>query len=96
MPVLLLTYDLNKERNAKGDYNKLYQVRDTYDYVRLSESCYALSTTETPQEVFEKLRAATALDDDDSVYLITLRQVSLAGQGPKGTNEWLGFHVQFR
>ena len=83
MAVLLLTYDLNKKDR---DYNKLYELRDKYARARLSESSYALDTTETPSQVYEKFR--TVLDENDYLYIIPLRKPYM-GFGLKEVNAWL-------
>lgn len=86
MAVLLVTYDLNKEGKSKVDYNKFYKIRDAYDHVKLSESSYALNTTETPTEVYNKLKPV--IDTNDHVYIISLKRPYM-GYGPKATNDWL-------
>ena len=86
MAVLLLTYDLNKEGNSKVDYKEFYKIRNTYAYARLSESSYALYTSETPQMVFTKLRPH--MDANDHVYVINLKR-PYTGFGPQEVNDWL-------
>lgn len=86
MAVLLVTYDLNKEGTSKADYNEFYKVRDTYDYLKLSESSYALYTNDTPQAVWQKLQPHT--DKDDTVLVIHLRP-SYSGQGSQVQVDWL-------
>jgi len=86
MSVLLMTYDLNAERHKKGDYNGLYKVRDSYDFMKLSESSYALNTNEQPAVVYERVRQY--LDGNDSLYIIQLHK-PVAGQGNDATNNWL-------
>lgn len=86
MAVLLVTYDLNKEGTSKTDYNEFYKVRDTYDYLKLSESSYALYTNDTPQTVWQKLQPHT--DKNDTVLVIHLRP-SYSGQGSQAQVDWL-------
>lgn len=86
MSVLLVTYDLNREAGSKVDYAKFYKVRDTYDYVRLSESSYAFNTTESAVTVKQKVKEA--FDPNDYIFIIPLKQ-PYAGYGPKTTVEWL-------
>jgi sugar-specific transcriptional regulator TrmB len=70
MPVLLLTYDLNDEKTQE-DRQKFDEVVESYNNQRrLSESSYALSTNESPTDVYIKLR--DYLDDNDRVYILTL------------------------
>ena len=91
MPVLLVTYDLNKEGKSKVDYDKFYKLRNSYDYVRLSESSYAFNTTETPETVKTKLRAV--IDPNDYLYVINLK-APYTGFGPKSVNDWLAKNLQ--
>jgi hypothetical protein len=85
MPVLLLTYDLNREPD-KTDYAGFYKVRDSSDNVRLSESSYALNTDDSPATVYGKLKPYT--DSNDYVYIINLEK-PYSGFGPKNVNDWL-------
>ena len=77
MSALLITYDLNKPGQ---DYSGFYKVRDSYPYAKLSESSYAISTTETPTEVYKKLEEY--IDKSDRVFIIAL------------SNSWFGFGTQ--
>ena len=86
MAVLLFTYDLNAERNKKGDYNELYKVRNSYAYAKLSESSYAIETSESPQTVYNKV--SKYLDGNDALFVITLKRPYF-GQGPKEVIDWL-------
>ena len=86
MAVLLVTYDLNREAGSKVDYNKFYKVRDTYDYVRLSESSYAFNTTESTDTVKAKIQGA--FDANDYVWIIPLKR-PYSGYGLKTTIAWL-------
>ena len=85
MPVLLMTYDLNREPD-KTDYEGFYRVRDSYDHVRLSESSYALNTLDAPETVYAKLKPYT--DGNDYVYVINLKK-PYSGFGPITVNTWL-------
>jgi hypothetical protein len=85
MAVLLLTYDLNREPD-KTNYEGFYKVRDDYDYVKLSESSYALNTLETPAQVYARLEPH--MDTNDSVYVINLKR-PYSGVGLKDVNDWL-------
>ncbi len=51
MAVLLVTYDLN---TPGKDYNDLLKKIKGYDWARLSESSYAISTSASPQAVFDQ------------------------------------------
>lgn len=82
MAVLLVTYDLNKEIKRP----KIVEAIKKYSWARLSESSYAIATTETPQTVYNKL--TEFLDGDDQIYIINLRK-PYWGFGPKDVNDWL-------
>jgi len=77
MSALLIAYDLNKPGQ---DYSGFYKVRDSYPYAKLSESSYAISTTEAPAEVYKKLKEY--IDKGDRVFIIKL------------ANPWTGFGTQ--
>src|SRR5438105_901486 len=85
MPIYLVTYDLRREL-TRLDYAKIYAVRDTYDHVRLSESSYAIDTTETPDAVLSKFKQA--LDANDVLSVVTLTG-PWAGQGQSAADAWL-------
>lgn len=84
MAALLVTYDLNKPGK---DYNDLLKTIKSYDaWARLSESSYAISTDQSPQQVFDKLKQF--IDQNDNLYVINLKK-PYAGFGPKDVNQWL-------
>jgi len=83
MAILLVTYDLNKPGQ---DYSDFLKIIKGYPYARLSESSYAIQTTETPIAVYNKL--TPHMDKNDQVYLIIL-QKPFYGLGPKEVNDWL-------
>ncbi len=83
MAVLLVTYDLKKPGQ---DYSALLDEIKSYSWARLSESSYAIKTTETPDTVFDKLRPH--VDQNDYIYVITLNNPR-RGYGPEKVNEWL-------
>jgi hypothetical protein len=90
MAILLLAYDLNKEPD-KTDYRGFYQVRDGYTHIKLSESAYALETTETPRTVFDKL--VPFMDNNDNVYVVTLAG-PWWGQARQNDINWLQSRIQ--
>ncbi len=84
MPVLLVTYDLNREV-VRPNITK--HLREGYpNWAKLSESSYAINTTDSPGDVVSYLRPM--LDDNDHIYVITLKR-PYSGWGPKDVNEWL-------
>jgi hypothetical protein len=83
MTVLLITYDLMKPGQ---DYSDFLDVIKSYNYTKLSESSYAINTTENIKTVYEKLNKYR--DKNDNVYIIGLCSPH-QGYGPKTTNQWL-------
>ena len=82
MSVLLITYDLNHEVRRP----RIVEAIKGQEGVKLSESSYAISTSSSPEQVYNWLRPM--LDDNDHVYIVTLRKPWF-GYGPQLTNEWL-------
>lgn len=70
MAVLLVTYDLNKEQGKRTDYTELLSAIKKYAWARLSESSYAIETSETPKQIYDKLKPHT--DPNDYLLVITL------------------------
>lgn len=84
MGVLLVTYDLDEPGK---DYKDVIKTIKSHDgWARLSESCYAIATSKSPQQVFNQLKPY--LDDNDNLYVVTLTK-PFAGYGPKDVNDWL-------
>ncbi|MGR3513129.1 MAG: hypothetical protein ACU0GG_10215 [Paracoccaceae bacterium] len=83
MATYIVTYDLNKETKRPPIVK---EVKSFGSWARLSESSYAISTTSSPKQVYEKL--SKHLDGNDSCYIITLSK-PYWGQGPRDVNEWL-------
>lgn len=48
MSALLITYDLKKPGQ---DYSDFYKIIKSYSWARLSESSYAIATTEIPKSI---------------------------------------------
>jgi CRISPR/Cas system-associated endoribonuclease Cas2 len=82
MSVLLVTYDLNKETKRP---NIVAEVKKT-DWARLSESSYAIDTTESPQQVVA--RFGYLIDGNDDFLVITLKRPH-HGQASKEVIDWL-------
>jgi hypothetical protein len=89
MPVLLVTYDLNKETKRPNITKKIH---DTWSWAKLSESSYAISTNQTPEQVHGLLRPL--LDQNNHIYIVTLKR-PYTGFGPKDVNNWLERHLTF-
>lgn len=82
MAVYIVTYDLNKETKRPPIVE---EVRKTA-WARLSESSYAISTTETPSEVYQRFKPL--LDENDNFFVITLKK-PFQSWAPKEVNDWL-------
>jgi len=84
MAVRLISYDLNKETKRPPIVKR---IKETWPaWARLSESSYAVSTADTPKQIFDKL--SDLIDSNDNLYVITLAR-PYYGQGPKDVNAWL-------
>ena len=82
MPTLIVAYDLNNEVRRP----KIVEAIKTTTWARLSESSYAIDTSETPAQVLARLRKF--LDNDDNLYVINLVR-PWSGWGPKDVIAWL-------
>ncbi len=87
MAAYIVTYDLNKETTRP---NITGEIKKSPGWAKLSESSYAISTTETPKQVYD--RFSKMLDNNDSFYVISLHR-PYYGQGTKDVNDWLEKHL---
>ena len=92
MSILLVTYDLNRnsEKFDGQNYAGVLKIIREYSNTRLSESSYAIDTTETPTSIYNKVKPA--LDKNDNLYVITLSKPD-TGFGKKEVNNWLEQHL---
>ena len=86
MAVLLVTYDLNKEGNSRSDYTEILKQIKRTAWAHLSDSSYAIETSETPQQVFKRLEPH--LDPNDYLMVITLNR-PWWGQHSREVLDWL-------
>lgn len=86
---ILITYDLNKEVSRPPIVK---EIKDLGSWARLSESSYAVNTSLTAEQVFNKLKPL--IDSNDNLYIITLKQ-PWSGFGPKDVNEWLNKNLSY-
>lgn len=88
MGTFVIAYDLNRERAGwENDRTRLLaHIKATYDWARLSESSYAIYTTQTATAVIMACRKF--LDANDTLYVITLSR-PWEGSGPKEVIAWL-------
>ena len=60
MPVLLITYDLNKPRQ---EYSDLHKTMESFSPVQLSESSFGIKTDKTVDVVYGELKKFIYKDD---------------------------------
>lgn len=84
MAAYLVTYDLNKPGQHHAAV--LEEIKKSPGWAKLSESSYAISTTETASQLLARVRRHA--DPNDTIYVISLRK-PWDGYGPKNVNEWL-------
>ena len=82
MTVYIVTYDLNKETKRPNIVDEVKKK----PWAMLSESSYAIDTTETPQQVYN--RFTKYLDANDALLVISLRQ-PYYGQTSDEVHAWL-------
>lgn len=87
MSVLIVTYDLNTPGQK---YKCIMEYFSNVDWIRLSESCYAIETDLHPEVVFKELGAC--LDENDSLLVVTATK-PFDGYGPKDAINWLDQHL---
>lgn len=89
MAVLLITYDLN----AKGQKHKevLAKIK-TFNGIQLSESSYAISTSLSSEQVFEKFK--NLIDANDCMFVIPMIQ-SYQGWALEKKHKWLNEHLTY-
>ncbi|UWU16005.1 hypothetical protein N2599_08415 [Rhizobium sullae] len=90
MTTYIVTYDLNKEVKRP---DILKEIKKGGNWAKLSESSYAISTNETAEQVYSRLKPY--LDNNDNCYIITLSR-PYTGWGPKEVNDWLESHLQYQ
>jgi len=88
MAARLVSYHLKSPE--KVDYEAFAKVLQDYDYVQISETCYAIASDEYPKDIFEKL--AAYIDEDDALVVIALTRFYMAHHD-KNVLEWLDKNV---
>ncbi|MGV3654318.1 MAG: hypothetical protein ACO1N5_08870 [Noviherbaspirillum sp.] len=83
MAVMLVTYDLYQPGQ---NYPRLIKAIQTYPWARLSDTSYAIATSDSPAAVLEHLRPYVS--DATNLYVLSLRK-PYAGYGPEAVNDWL-------
>ncbi len=90
MRTLVVTYDLNFETRRP---DILKEIKGGGNWAKLSESSYAIHTSETPQQVYKRLEPY--LDDNDNLLVITLN-APWWGRAPQDVLDWLMPKLQFQ
>ena len=88
MAVYIVAYDLNKETRRPPIVAEVQ--RDPW--ARLSESSYAISTSETVQQVYERFKAY--LDDNDTLFVITLNKPWQSWASDE-LNKWMNTYLSY-
>ncbi len=84
MSTLLVAYDLNRPGQ---NYPKILNIIETYPYARLSESAYAITTSESLKSVFEKLNLVT--DPNDNLTVVQLSEGYWWSKHSQPVIDWL-------
>jgi len=81
-----VSYDLNKDKN----YDKLYEGLKSYDYRKILDSTWLVSTSGSSQQIYDKLRPL--IDENDHLFI---SEVNRNHQGwlPKSDWEWVNAHL---
>jgi hypothetical protein len=86
MPLILVTYDLNKEKSSENYNNVLNVIKSEKNWARLSESCYVMDTNLTPQQIYSKVKPF--LDTNDMLLAFPIKKPYF-GQHSKEVIDWL-------
>lgn len=87
MAVYVVAYDLNKETRRPPIVD---EVKKSPGWCMLSESSYAISTQESPDQVYQRFKPL--LDDNDNLFVITLRK-PFQSWASQERNDWLTNHL---
>lgn len=88
MAARLVSYHLKSPE--KANYEEFAKVLQSYDYIQLSETCYAVATDDYPKSIFAKLEPF--IDEDDSLVVIALSRFYVAHHD-KVVLDWLEKNV---
>lgn len=83
MAAFIIAYDLVKEVQRP---RITVEIHKNWDWAKLSESSYAITTNESANVVFERLQFM--LDNDDRLYVVPIHGPG-AGFGPTEVIDWL-------
>lgn len=92
MSILLVTYDLNQEgANYNATRRAVMDFIELHDFVRVSESAYAVETDSAPREVYDLLEPH--LDADDDFVVFSLRPPFYGQLADDAAAAWLDAKV---
>lgn len=89
MSALLVTYDLN---NPGQNYENLLKIIKSYDWIKLSESSYAIASEEEPQDVYKKIQSY--IDKTDRIVIVALNLPWWGYVVDNSVRVWLNTHLQ--
>jgi hypothetical protein len=89
MAARIITYHL-KSDPEKTDYEGFARVLQSYDYIQLSETAYAVATDEYPEHIFQKLEPF--IDPEDCLMVVALCRFYMTHHNPD-VLEWLNANV---
>ena len=84
MAVLHITY--KRPETSKADCEGFYKAINSYRYIRLSESNWAVYTDEAPTAVWQKVKRYT--DPDEYLVMLPLEAPSWSSQDAKAL-QWI-------
>ena len=84
MPVRLITYDLNKP--GQNHSKVLAKIKAYSSWAMLSESSYAVRTSDTPSTIFNAFKPL--LDQNDTFLVLTLTS-PWTGRASQKVLDWL-------
>lgn len=91
MSLLIVTYDLNKEPNSQAYGEILGVIKSGKNWARLSESSYAMDTSLTPRQVYDRVKPF--LDNGDSLLVLSV-VAPYFGQHSQKVIDWLAAKPQ--
>jgi len=88
MSVYLITYDLSHK--PEKDYEPVWKYIKDHAWAKLSESSYAIVSSQTPQTIFNALHKI--IHPDDHMLVITLTR-PYTGRNSAAVIDWLASHL---
>ena len=85
--IYIVTYQAT---NAATGARVLAELKRVAGWAKLTDTSYAITSSRTPQQVYERFEAL--LGSEDTLYVFTVRR-PYYGQGLSEVNEWLSKHL---